>query len=312
MNFTIRGDVEPGAQNKVYANITDSYDEAAIPDEIVGSLSIRTVSTDNGSSSSSLYTFSINRRAQVCVALDDDVSTPAWMSGYTDSSLDILNGADIHSVFCDTLDAGTITLQGQNDNTEPQYLAFVRPAHLAIEVAGAPAENKGEYTFVSATAEVSESTTIPCILTTWRENGTDTAVSVDVEDTGNGTCVSGSDYTAFVTETRDWADGVAPNSTPACSSLTTQAVSADCTIEFGFTNATASFSAGRITTETVTVTDGGIPAAIDDEHGPVQISGGLCPGIPTGAADYTVTTEGDALTALGALDGVGGIIEISD
>lgn len=50
----------------------------------------------------------------------------------------------------------------------------------------------------------------------------------------------------------------------------------------------------------------------DSEHGPTQISGGLCPDIPTGAADYTVSNESAALSALSALNGIGGIIEISD
>ena len=50
----------------------------------------------------------------------------------------------------------------------------------------------------------------------------------------------------------------------------------------------------------------------DSESGPVQISGGLCPDVPTRAADHVVNTESEFITALADLDGVGGIIEIED
>jgi hypothetical protein len=57
-----------------------------------------------------------------------------------------------------------------------------------------------------------------------------------------------------------------------------------------------------------TISESSVP---DTEYGIQDLSGG-CPNVPTSAADYTVSTLGDFNTAIGALGGTGGIIEITD
>jgi len=49
----------------------------------------------------------------------------------------------------------------------------------------------------------------------------------------------------------------------------------------------------------------------DTEYGP-QIPGNFCPDVPTSEADFTVTTEAQLNTALSALNGIGGMIQIQD
>ena len=178
---------------------------------------------------------------------------------------------------------------------------------------GDPDPIDGNFSSVIASSLIDESST-GTRMKAQRTNGSETAVQVDMFDTGTGTCTSGADYNAISAITPSWADGISGVDDDTFFTITTLAVSADCTIILGFQNATSGFTVdpAGFSTFVLTVQDSPPPATgSDTEFGP-QISGGLCPNIPTGAADHTVTTEAELTTALSALDGVGGIIEISD
>ena len=258
-------ELDPLPSNKIYADTSDSYDAAVIPlDYRKNCKSIQTKFSDRGGTDATTIQFTINVGAQVTVWHVDSVvgGRPAWLTGgYADNGTDIQIKGETASGFSAVFAAGEITLGGNTtggDSTKPMYAVSICSAWL--QAPAAVVANDGQYQFVSSSIQVSESST-PTVGSSERVGGTDSAVSVDIYDTTNGTCSSGSDYDAISAQTINWADTV--GGVKAGFQITVNAVSADCTIILGFQNAVGGIVASLgIQTLTITVNDVSASASI--------------------------------------------------
>lgn len=249
---------EAEPSNKIYAfNDVDFYVEGAFATAITAGTAILPDKTEADSNTASLFSFTTNIETQICVWFDDDIDTKhAWVAsfGLTDGLHNIEIAEKPHSGYCGIKAAGVQTLGGNTNDGATDVQMYAVSIHYPIfRVQDDPVPgptDPGEYRF-TGDFQVPESDTTNSA-DTIRENGSDGAVSIDITDLLTGTCSSGSDYTAISDTTKNWADTVTGNAGGV--DIIAGNVSADCTIDFGFTAATGGILPGpTLQTQTTTI-----------------------------------------------------------
>ena len=249
----------PVPNNRIYADTSDFHDSGDIPEVLKRGRckAIYTASTDSSSSSATLIVFGVDVVNQVIVWMSDDVATPAWLSGgFSDLTHNIDLLGDVASGWSAEYAAGaTVTLQGQNDGTQPQYIVSVCRASRQVRPVPDVSADNGFYRYVGASAQIAESTTFK-VGAVERLQGTSGAVSVDIYDTGTGTGTSGVDYTAISPTTKNWADTV--DGQVDGIDLSALAIASDKTVILGLQTAVGGIAAFETQqTFTVTLRNGG-------------------------------------------------------
>ena len=100
-----------GAGKVQYVDRT--YTFSSVPAALAGLAFLRTANDDKSSVGSGWITFTLSEAATVYVAHDDRISPrPPWLSGWTDTGLNLVSGGGTFSVFSKAFAAGTVSLGG--------------------------------------------------------------------------------------------------------------------------------------------------------------------------------------------------------
>ncbi len=251
----------------LYTDLPQSFiDEGSRPSGFENYKILRTQHSDRGSTAAGTVEFTPDVAIYYCVAHADDIATKgAWLLGaeFVNTGDDITVfagplGLTLLSLYCAHGDADVqISLGGNTtggDTGNVNYIVLYANAGFAAAPAVAPGID-GNYEFVSTTAPIAESATTTDAVTAKRLNGNDSAVSVDITDLGTGSCTNGgTDYNTITDQTSNWADTIDGEDTSSGIDVVAADVSADCTIDFGFTNAVGGItSSGSNQSATVTI-----------------------------------------------------------
>lgn len=124
-----------GLGNGEKSYIDRSYTYARVPDELTGSVFIRTANDDKTSSGDAFLRFVVSEDAVVYVAYDDRIAgKPAWMSGFSDTGAALISAAKPMSIYRKSFPAGEVVLGG-NDSPSGSVNMYTVAARPAIDAA---------------------------------------------------------------------------------------------------------------------------------------------------------------------------------
>lgn len=126
-DWSVKTNIQPG--NQQYGDRTFSF--TTIPSSIAGSEWIRTANDSKAYTGTTLVTFNVTKNADVYVAHNDaTTSKPSWLSGWTDTSENIVNDespAKTFSLYKKYFDANSSVSLGSNGSTtEGMYTVIVK------------------------------------------------------------------------------------------------------------------------------------------------------------------------------------------
>ena len=115
------------AGNLQYGDRT--YTFTNVPASLAGSAWVRTANLSRGYTGATVATFTISQAADVYVGVDTRVGAPAWMSGWTNSGLQLTNNEGTPRnfvLFRKSFAAGTVTLGPLNNGSVSMYTVIVK------------------------------------------------------------------------------------------------------------------------------------------------------------------------------------------
>jgi YVTN family beta-propeller protein len=124
VDWSVRTNLQVG--NAQYGDRTFAF--TAVPAEVAGAQWIRTANDSKAFTANPTVTFSINRAADVYVALDDRVGLQSWMTGWTNTAVKLVNneGTPVNfTLYRKNFAAGTVSL-GPSGTGGGMYTIVVR------------------------------------------------------------------------------------------------------------------------------------------------------------------------------------------
>ena len=122
--WTLQGNLQAGA--KQYGDRT--FKISTMPAEVLGALWLQTANNSKSFTGNPTVTFTISQAADVYVAVDDRVGALAWMSGWTNTGLKLINDEPVPKPFTlyrKNLPAGAVSL-GPSTSAGSMYTVIVR------------------------------------------------------------------------------------------------------------------------------------------------------------------------------------------
>ncbi len=122
--WTLQGNLQAGA--KQYGDRTFKIN--TLPAEVLGALWLQTANNSKSFTGNPTVTFTVSQAADVYVAVDDRVGSLAWMSGWTNTGLKIVNDESVprpFTLFRKNFPAGGVSL-GPSTSAGSMYTVMVR------------------------------------------------------------------------------------------------------------------------------------------------------------------------------------------
>lgn len=223
-----------------------------IPTEFLDDLTTQVVldSDDFADATANYLTINLRRDARGYFCRDDSNVT-AYAAGWDETEIDVVASGQTFSCLTAALSKGDNDIPGNDgDMGTLQAVFFVRD--YPLHVFGEAAASAGECRFTSTSSTLDEQTTASRGAVE-RVNGSAGAVSCDVDDAGTGSCVAGTDYTAFTANTNDWADEETGTAGEGGVSIPALDISANCTIDLELKNTMGGIVEASPNTHTVTL-----------------------------------------------------------
>ena len=123
-NWASQGNLQVG--NLQYGD--RSYTFTSVPAALLGSAWLRTANLSRSYTGTPLVSFTINQTAEVYVAIDDRIAAPAWMAGWTNTGLKLLNSTTPNSftLYQKQFVAGAVSLGPLNAGGVSMYTVIVK------------------------------------------------------------------------------------------------------------------------------------------------------------------------------------------
>jgi large repetitive protein len=106
-----------------------TYTLTGVPAALLGSTWIRTANDSRAYTATPLVSFNIDRAADVHVAIDDRTTAPAWLSGWTNTGLKLVNSESATRSFTlwrKNFPAGAVNLGPLSNSSVSHYTVVVR------------------------------------------------------------------------------------------------------------------------------------------------------------------------------------------